>query len=495
MQHLSATFRLAATIVALLLASIGHSVQAQDINNGRQLYITPLVSGQFSCSNGQCHGPTPAANQNKIQNAANDPDRISFAISSVLQMAFLRNNVNGSQLADLAAYIGDPSGVTNAPIAQVSPGSLSFAATPVGGTSATQQVSISNTGTAALTISSIISDSAEFVLAGSCTSIAPNASCVVTVRFAPTAINARSGTLTVTHNAAGGASTVTLTGTGTAVIAQLTPAAITFPAMLLGSSSGVEVITVTNAGNLQLSISAVNSSSPEFPLAGGTCVAGGAVAPGANCTIGVRFVPTAAGSRTGQINVLHNAAGGTSAVAVSGTATSTAFEKRTMVEYIYTSLNYYFITSRDSDKAVLDTVAAFQRTGQSFTVYAAPETGTQGISRFLFDKVALNGARASHFYTLVDSEKMLLAQLNPGNTTQPKLPFNEGVDSYAFLPVVEGVGGSCAAGQVPVYRLFRGNVRFPDDPNHRFTTSTAIYNEFVALGWDGEGVKFCALAP
>ena len=47
-----------------------------------------------------------------------------------------------------------------------------------------------------------------------------------------------------------------------------------------------------------------------------------------------------------------------------------------------------------------------------------------------------------------------------------------------------------AAGQVPVYRLFRGS-KFPDDPNHRFTTSLAVYNQFVAQNWDGEGVAFC----
>ena len=99
--------------------------------------------------------------------------------------------------------------------------------------------------------------------------------------------------------------------------------------------------------------------------------------------------------------------------------------------------------------------------------------------------------RGSHFYTLVDAELIALTGLNTGNVTGPKLPFSEGADSFAFLPLVEGVGGSCAPSLVPVLRVFRGNARFPDDPNHRFTTSTAIYNSFVAQGWDGEGVKFC----
>jgi|GEM_PF-2043195 len=162
-----------------------------------------------------------------------------------------------------------------------------------------------------------------------------------------------------------------------------------------------------------------------------------------------------------------------------------------MIEFVYPALDYYFLTSRANEIALLDTLPAFARTGQSFSVFIDRVAGTQPITRFYFNKVALNGARDGHFYTLVDSEISLLLGLNPTNAVTPKAPVSEGIDSYAFLPVVEGVGGSCAPSLVPVFRVFRGNGRFPDDPNHRFTTSTAIYNEFIAKGWDGEGVKFC----
>ena len=162
-----------------------------------------------------------------------------------------------------------------------------------------------------------------------------------------------------------------------------------------------------------------------------------------------------------------------------------------MVEYLYVPLNYFFITSRDSDKLLLDTVATFQRTGQSFPVLATQTGDAKAITRFYFDKVAVQGARGSHFYSLLDEEKTLLAALNPNNATTAGLPLDEGIDSWAFLPSVTGSGGSCASGQRPVFRLFRGNTRFPDDANHRFTVSAAIYNEYVALGWDGEGVRFC----
>jgi len=198
------------------------------------------------------------------------------------------------------------------------------------------------------------------------------------------------------------------------------------------------------------------------------------------------------GTRSGS---LYTTGPITAACAVSATfsvsSTPPVATTTRMIEFVYPALDYYFLTSRAAEIALLDTLPAFARTGQSFSVFINRVAGTQPITRFYFNKVALNGARDGHFYTLVDNEISLLLGLNPTNAITPKAPVSEGVDSYAFLPVVEGVGGSCAPSLVPVFRVFRGNGRFPDDPNHRFTTSTAIYNEFIAKGWDGEGVKFC----
>lgn len=172
-------------------------------------------------------------------------------------------------------------------------------------------------------------------------------------------------------------------------------------------------------------------------------------------------------------------------------SSSASGEKRTMIEFYNRALDYYFVSSRPADLALLDTLAGWTRTGNSFNVYASPSVGALGLSRYYFDQVARSNSRGSHFYTVVVAEKNSLANLNPTNASAPRLPYNEGIDSYAFAPVIEGPGGSCASGQSPVYRLFRGQAKFPDNPNHRFTASIAIYNIFVALGWDGEGVKFC----
>ena len=162
-----------------------------------------------------------------------------------------------------------------------------------------------------------------------------------------------------------------------------------------------------------------------------------------------------------------------------------------MIEYRYAPLNYYFITSRDNEKSRLDTTTGWARTGLSFPVYGTSPAGGAALSRFYFGRVAQSQSRGSHFYTVIESERLALTAMNPTASAAPGLPQYEGIDAYVFPPVKSGIGGSCADGQSPVYRLFRGATRFPDDPNHRFTTSKTEYDALVALGWDGEGVNFC----
>ena len=280
---------------------------------------------------------------------------------------------------------------------------------------------------------------------------------------------------------------------GTASVAPIATTSVTtlaFADTTVGNSITGQSVTLTNTGNAALAVNYTVVSGSDYALASTTCNAGISLAPGASCTATARFTPSATGTRSGAITFGHNATPTTTNVALSGKGIA-APATRAMVEYRYVPLDYYFITSRESDKAILDASSGFARTGASFLVYAQPQGSLRPITRFYFDRVALGGTRGSHFYTLLDSELLTLAQQNPTQSTAPGFAQNEGIDSYGYVPLVSGVGGSCAGGLQPVYRLFRGAARFPDNPNHRFTTSVSTYNSFVALGWDGEGVNFC----
>ena len=500
MRTFESQLRAGTTRVLLALFALSVAVAgAQDIDAGRVVYTTPQVAGKDSCSASTCHTPNPLANQNRILKAADNSSAIGVAISKYERMKFLDGKLSPTQFADLAAYIANP----GRPDAELSQTSLTFAASIVGNSAAPQTFAINNIGTAALLVSGVSSSDPDFSVLSSCGSIAAGASCDVSVGFTPSAAGTRTGTITVAHNAAGGASTLSVSGTATAPVAlvpgiQVTPAALAFGSITVGSFSGVQLVTVNSVGTAPLTLSAITVTGSNFPIVvgGQSCAINTPIAVGSSCTVPVRLTPVAAGALTATLSISHNASATAATVSLSGTGVATTPSNvKTMVEYIYVPLNYFFVTSRDDDKATLDAISSFQRTGLSFPVYATQTGSAKAISRFYFDKVAMNSSRGSHFYTLLDADKSALTALNPNNAQTPRLPYNEGIDSWAFLPVVAGVGGSCASGQTPVYRLFRNATRFPDDPNHRFTSDVATYNAFVALGWDGEGVNFCVPLP
>jgi hypothetical protein len=280
---------------------------------------------------------------------------------------------------------------------------------------------------------------------------------------------------------------------------EISPAVIDFANTTASTSSAARVIAVKNTGQTSRDL-LVTSTNPDFRFTASTCEHPpfdivSIIAPGETCLFSLSFVPRAVGTHTGSILVSSRGdaqVGQTVLVSGLGTPSTTLIGAlKTMTEYRYVPLDYFFITSRENEKTLLDTIAGFERTGQSFSVYSQPESGTVAISRYYFDKVAKAGVRGSHFFTSDSDEKRLLLLLNPTNAPLPRLPYNEATEDFVVRPILSGSIKTCAAGLVPVYRLFRGNSRFPDDPNHRFTTSKTIYDDFVNRGWDGEGVTMC----
>jgi alpha-N-arabinofuranosidase len=101
---------------------------------------------------------------------------------------------------------------TPVPIGTVSPTSLSFGKRTVGTRSSAKIVTLSNTGTGALSVSTI-SISPNFVQTNNCTSgLLNGSSCTISVKFAPTVVGTITGTLTINDNAANTPQVVSLSG-------------------------------------------------------------------------------------------------------------------------------------------------------------------------------------------------------------------------------------------------------------------------------------------
>jgi YVTN family beta-propeller protein len=149
------------------------------------------------------------------------------------------------------------------PIAGTSPSNLTFAGQSVNTTSASQAVTLSNTGTAALTISNITTTS-NFSQTNNCaSSVAAGASCAINVTFTPTAAGSLTGTLTIADNSngtMGSTQTVSLSGTGqdfsfappsgsstSATVAPGSPATYTLSVGGEGGLSGTVSFTCTGA--------------------------------------------------------------------------------------------------------------------------------------------------------------------------------------------------------------------------------------------------------
>src|ERR1700722_10272383 len=103
------------------------------------------------------------------------------------------------------------------PVATVAPKSLDFGNVPVGQTSPPQAVTLQNTGSDDLSISSILT-SGDFAetdnCPGSARTLAPSVSCTINVTFTPTKQGLRTGLLTLTDNAPKSPQKVKLQGTG-----------------------------------------------------------------------------------------------------------------------------------------------------------------------------------------------------------------------------------------------------------------------------------------
>ncbi len=163
------------------------------------------------------------------------------------------------QLSDFAVFA--TSGGTGSATLTVNPTSLTFGATPVNlNNEDPQTVTVTNTGTAAATVSSI-AVTGDFTMVKTCgTTIAAGANCTATVTFHPTASGTRTGTLTISSNATNSPSTVALSGTGTATNTNL---ALNRPT---GQSSNTQTYTSANMvdGNANTYWESLNNAFPQW---------------------------------------------------------------------------------------------------------------------------------------------------------------------------------------------------------------------------------------
>jgi subtilase family serine protease len=213
----------------------------------------------------------------------------------------------------------------NGPAASFSPTSLTFASTNVGVSSATQSFTLTNTGNAALALTSIITGGANpssFIQNNNCGTISAGGSCTVTVTFKPTATGALSATLSFADNAANTPQTVALSGTGATPTISLSTASLAFASTAVGASSATQNVTLTNTGTAAVVLSGIAIIGTNATSFTDTTTCGASLAASSSCIVSVTFKPSANGSLSASLSFADNAANSPQAVALSGTGTA-----------------------------------------------------------------------------------------------------------------------------------------------------------------------------
>ncbi len=307
---------------AVTLSSSALSFGSQTVNSTSAVQTVtvtnsgtaPLTFGPISASAGfaetnTCSSPLAAGGICAIS-VTFTPTTPGSALGSVS----LTDNAANSPQAILLTGTG-----VSAPIAILSPASLTFATQAVGSTSASQTVTLTNPGTAALIIVGMTT-SANFGETNNCGASVPAAgSCSIYVTFTPTAVGNLYGTLAVTDNNNGTpASTqvVPLAGVGLGVPAvSLSASALSFGSQVVNTTSAAQTVTVTNSGTATLTLGSITASGPFAQT--NTC--GSSVAAGGICTLSVTFTPTTAGNALGSVTLTDNAANSPQMISLTGT--------------------------------------------------------------------------------------------------------------------------------------------------------------------------------
>jgi sugar lactone lactonase YvrE len=187
----------------------------------------------------------------------------------------------------------------------VQPTTLNFGNTSVNGTSSPIKAAVQNTGPKTLGISVTISGEAslQFSQSNNCADVPPDASCAISVTFAPTSAGAQSASLNISAGA-GGTQTVQLLGNGTKL--SVSPTSLSFGNQIQGTPSSSQPVTVTTGNFGPISITSISIASAQYSQ---TNNCGSSIPANSSCTINVVFQPSTTGTKNGTLSIKTGNAG------------------------------------------------------------------------------------------------------------------------------------------------------------------------------------------
>lgn len=275
---------------AVATQSSPQTITVTSSGNQPVTFGTPAIMGDF-VETDNCSGQTVATGATCTFNVSFAPTKTGARSGQLTIFA----NIPGGQATVSLSGTG-----TAAAAVVLTPLTLNFPATLVNQTAASQIITVANTGANPATLSPPTITGDFTVAASTCTAtLAPQTSCSLAISFTPTAGGTRTGVLTVTDSA--GTQTARLSGTGNAPATDtLTPTSLTFAQQAIGTTSTPQQLTLTNSGDVALTLISASASAGDFTATNGC---GPSLNARSSCAISVAFVPTAVGTRTATLTV------------------------------------------------------------------------------------------------------------------------------------------------------------------------------------------------
>lgn len=337
-------------------------------SNSTGLVITPTQSNLGSAAT----GTIGATRQFSVTNTTGQPLNLSLLVPSQFPLASATNcttlaagascTLSVSLVPSINGPLTGTLQITGTPAAGTSIQSLAYllgygqgsgaltitgGASPLNfgnvssGQSQPQTLTLTNSGTGALTIHRITSQPPFFATTTCGATLTPSATCTVTLTYAPvyeltagsSAQTARpdSGILTIESDAITSPDTVPLTGTAVAITTAqaasssvlasytLSAGSLTFDTTQIGNISAPQTITLTNSGTSTLHIGSIVV--PTDFTANSGCAT---LQPGATCNLSVQFAPgniTTPSLRTGTLEIRSDAADALEFITLLGSTT------------------------------------------------------------------------------------------------------------------------------------------------------------------------------
>jgi hypothetical protein len=196
------------------------------------------------------------------------------------------------------------------PLISVAPVSVNLGNIPVGDTSASKTVTITNKGTSDLSVDSVTitgTNASEFSQISGCTTIPAKGSCTVSVTFTPEIPYVKkSAVMSIASNDPKKPTVnVKLSGQAPPPKISASPMSVNFGSVPVGSTSSPKIVTVKNTGTSALTINGIfitGVNAGEFSQTHDCSV----LAKGEACSISVTFNPATAGKKTALVNIPSN---------------------------------------------------------------------------------------------------------------------------------------------------------------------------------------------